>query len=132
MNDQAPRRLPKWTWVLAAILFPPGVFVAYGSAGLLPWWPSILLAALSYACVFGFVEAMRFPMSRVAHSAALLTGVLVFWGWGYALYRIGKAKAYWSTVGQRVWRRGGWFALAIVLLSVVGLILEGIASLLKR
>ncbi|HTH46159.1 MAG TPA: hypothetical protein VMB21_01480, partial [Candidatus Limnocylindria bacterium] len=58
MNASTPRPLPAWAWVLAALFFPSGVFVAFGSARLLSWPKAVAGALLSYGCVVGFVRLM--------------------------------------------------------------------------
>ena len=125
---RAPRPLPKWAWVLAVLFFPVGMFVAYGSARLLSWWRSVVLAVLSQACIIGFGQAMiqleHRNSSEVARAALLSGGVLMLSAWGFALYRIGQSAAYWSPAVQRGWRRAGWFALAVFLLSLVTLLLQ--------
>jgi hypothetical protein len=96
----------------------------------------VFLAALSYACVIGFVQTMIYietnNMGPTVHSAVLSGGILMVWAWGFALYRIGQAAAYWSPAIQRGWRLAGWFALALFLLSLVTVMLEGAALWLRH
>ena len=123
-----PRRLPQWGWLLAALFFPSGVFIAYGTARLLSWTRAVTLAVLSYGCVVGFVGLMmiveRFHAGSVVHSIALLGGFLVFYGWGTLLYRIGLNAGYWSPEVQRGWRRAGWFTTFVLVLAVLNVGLQ--------
>lgn len=124
MNDQSPRHLPQWSWVVAVLFFPSGLFLAYGSAKLLSWWRAVLLALLSYGCLVGFVQLMvhleRRGASGLVHSIAILGGLAMLGGWGFVLYRIGQCAEYWSPTAQRVWRRAGWFAVAVLCIACVG------------
>ena len=123
VNISAPRRLSQWGWLLAVLFFPSGVFLAFGSARLLPWTRAVTLALLSYGCVVGFVGLMmvleRIHAGALAHSAALLGGMTLFFGWGLLLQRIGQGAGYWSLEVERGWRRAGWFAAAVLVLAVL-------------
>jgi hypothetical protein len=69
--------------------------------------------------------------SELARSVALTAGVLVFCGWGFLLYHIGKNASYWTPAVHRGWRRAGWFAVVVLCLSVAGIPLQVAISLLK-
>lgn len=132
MSDQTPRPIPKWAWVIGVLFFPSGMFVAYGSARLLSWGRSILLAAISYLCIIGFVRTMVYVehggWSELVGSVVLSGGVLMFCAWGFALYRIGQAAAYWSPSGQRGWRRAGWCGVAAFSLSLISILVQAVVS----
>ena len=127
VTDCTPRSLPKWAWIMALLLYPTGMFVAYGSARLLSWRRSVSLAVLSWACVFGFVQLMIYleftGAGYLARSVALSVGALMVSAWGKVLFRIGEAASYWSPVARRCWRCAGWLAAAVVLLSVIEVML---------
>ena len=132
MNNQSPRHLPQWTWVLGWLFFPTGLFVVYGSARLLSWRRATLFAALSYGCIIGFAWLMM----RLEHggatvlvrSVAALGGVAMLCGWDFSLHRIGRRAAYWSPAVQRGWRRAAWFAAALLCLGCVNVALAFVLS----
>lgn len=127
MSDSSRRRLPQWSWVLAALFFPSGVFVAYGCARLISWSRAILLALTSYGSLAGFVQLMvrleQDGASDVGKSIAILGGVTMLAGWGWLLYCIGQRVEYWSPTVHRGWCRAGWVAVVLICLAsaVVGL-----------
>jgi hypothetical protein len=127
MKNQEPRQIPRWAWVLAVLLFPPGVFVAFGCARLLSWWRSVLFAVLSYASLEGFLRTLLYLEDRgvpeAVRLAVVLGGHLLFSAWGFALYRIGAAARYWSPAAQKRWRGAGWFAVAVFAFGLLGLAL---------
>ena len=135
MNDQSPRPLPQWSWVLATLFFPSGLFVAFGSARLLSWWRAVLLAVLSYGCIIGFAQLMvhleRGGASGLVHSTAVLGDVMMFCAWGFLLYRIGQRVGYWSPKVQRGWRRAGWFAVVVLCLDCVSVGLQFVVARLN-
>ena len=128
MNDPSPRRLPQWSWVLAVLFFPSGMFVAYGSARLLSWSRAVLFALVSYGCVICFVQLMIYlenhSASSVVHSIAIFAGITMFCGWGFLLYRIGQRATYWSPTVQRGWRRAGWFAVAVLCFACISVVIQ--------
>jgi hypothetical protein len=128
MNTPSPRPLPQWSWVLATLFFPSGLFVAYGCARLLSWARAIPLTLLSYGCVIGFVLLMsrldQGGASGSVRSLALLGGVTMFSAWGILLYRIGLRVGYWSPTVQRSWRRAGWIAVLVLGLAAASVGLQ--------
>lgn len=126
MSDRATRPIPGWAWVLAALFFPSGLFLAYGYARLLSWPRSILLALLSYGCIIGFARTMGYleqtHASEFLRAAALSAGIFMLCAWGFVLFRIGQAAAYWSESGRRAWRYASWFGGSMFVLSTITMV----------
>ncbi len=140
----AARPLPKWAWIVAVLLFPTGIFVAFGASRLLSWPRSIALAVLSYVTsftLFGKLIEKQTPsldfqelfqqllqstelasiMDLGAKIFPLLAGqLLVVAFWGYVQYRIGERAAFWPPLACKLWRRSVWvFAGLFVALLVL-------------
>jgi len=62
-TDDTLLPLPRWAWVLAALLFPAGVFVALSAARVLTWRAGVALAVASYAALVAAVllNALKTP-----------------------------------------------------------------------
>jgi len=133
MNEQTSRQLPQWGWVLAAVFFPSGVFIAFGVARILSWSRAILFALLSYGCIIGFVQFMRHlehgGTNYMAKAVAVPSGIAIIVIWGFVLYRIGQQANYWSSVAQRGWRLAGWFAVAVLCLACARVSIEFVVAL---
>jgi hypothetical protein len=113
------RPVPLWGWVLAALFFPPGIFIAMAVAGALRWWLASVLAAASYLLMILFLPGLAMTGNTQApnlmHSYMLLALFLYFAGIGQLQYSIGRKHGLWTPRARRMW----WFFGALLLLFIV-------------
>ena len=102
------RRMPVVVWFLTVPIWPAGVWIVMAAAKVMRWWECLIAIAASYGLCGGFgilmaeLEGREVPV-QVPTGAALIGGVLLC-AIGYAQYRIGHRRGYWSDQARRVWR----------------------------
>jgi len=120
--DDTWRTLPRRVWVLAALLFPAGVFVALSAARVLAWRAGIALAVASYAALVAamllFMPCLHATDPTTSNSAALVLFLLLA-GTGLWQFRIGRARGYWSTQAVRIWKIIGVVAITLVAVDLL-------------
>ncbi len=122
------KRLPLWSWIVAALFFPSGFFLAYGYARLLRWRQAAFFAAFSYAGLIVFVSMMqeleRNQGGEFFQSILSLVFVGVLSAWGKFLHLIGERANYWSTAAQKMWRRASWFGIFLAALAALSVLVQ--------
>ena len=129
---QPCRPLPVWAWALAAVLFPPGVFVAMAVAHALKWRGALFLAVLSYGLMMLYVTGLALVSDRslLPHNYLLLGLWLSHGCAGLTQYAIGCRAGLWTARGLWVWRLvGAFYVVVLVVLAGYQTFLVVLASI---
>jgi hypothetical protein len=126
----ALRTLPPWVWVLGALLFPAGVFLALAAARVLAWRAGVALAVVGHAALVAAVLLLMPYLNATGPTTSTLAALVLFLllaGTGFWQYRIGRARGYWSTQAVRIWKIIGVVVIALMIIDVLAM---GVRALL--
>ena len=116
------RALPGWAWLLAVLTWPLGGFIALAVAGVIRWWPAVVLSILFYVPV-----PLAAPHLDASDPRGSLPWVMLMFTWMIALgavqYWLGKRHGYWSRQARRIWT-------AFAVLAGVLYVLDGLVTVL--
>jgi tetrahydromethanopterin S-methyltransferase subunit D len=106
------RPIPVWGWILAAFLFPGGIFVGLAAARALRWWMAVLLALGSFGIFYVLVTIAE--SGQESCSPAAILAILWFYvAAGQFQYNIGCRHSLWTGGATRIWKGIGWITVAI-------------------
>ena len=117
--------LPMWAWLLAALFFPAGHFIALSAAKIHSWKRGIILSITCYATLNAAVPFLMFQSenaTRIVQMLALDVLYVAWIAWGYAAYRIGQKAHYWSAQARRLWRMMAWIGAVMLILSMTSIV----------
>jgi hypothetical protein len=123
MNHPEPPPIPPLSgrmWLLAALFFPMGTFLALAGARVLQWHRAIIYAFLSAIPMAAFTWLFLLYMNQLDVAGALIQGalsvalLLYCFLVGWLQYRLGQRAAAWTVKARKIWK--GAFITGIVLL----------------
>jgi putative copper export protein len=118
------RRLPGWAWLLAAVTYPAGIFVALAAARVMRWRLAVPLAIASYAFVpLGgmLLERLDRGPGPGPHHLLQLLWIACIVALGFVQYHIGKRRGYWTDRARRRWKIFGVTAVTLLIVDTLAL-----------
>jgi hypothetical protein len=120
-----PSPLPVWGWILAALFYPMGPFIALASARLLKWPTAIFLAIAAYAATAGIAFTMsRLGEGSIIQTAFLVGAIIILLGAGILQFWVGARANYWSQTAKRLWTILGCLGALTFIGSIMVLIFK--------
>jgi len=114
------RQLHPLAWVMAALFFPMGTFLALGFGRVLLWRRAIILAIISALLLVGVVAGMaHYEEESIQQSFTLFCGMVGYYLAGRGQYYLGNRASYWTDAGRRIWRIFGILALGCLVIYPV-------------
>jgi len=106
------RPIPVWGWILAAFLFPAGIFIALAATRALRWWMAVFLALGSFG-IFYVLVTIGESGQESCSPAAILAILWFYVAAGQFQYNIGRRHSLWTSEAARIWKGIGWITVAL-------------------